>query len=252
MAKIDDEVKEAVERIDEEIKNLEEQKKLIQSLDFNGKVSEGEWHNICETYLRSSDCMSRLVQNIFPSATNIIHSANYVNFDLYGFACAIPTSRARGIEVNVDWFRDLKFAGEMMKEPEPEFFQNLRKYYAAVDAHASVMDLARLSVDRPDSFGKLKLLWIYMNRRKYLAEDRESFERDVKADKEKKKRYEKKYRLACENDLVVFRTKVLPELRAFSPNVRELNSEMVGENDIISEIENFSCVGCKETEKEDV
>ena len=102
------EIKKEVEKslaiLGEEISEKQEQIELIKSIDFSKPIDEETWHKICETPLRSSDILAVLVKNTFPLATNIVVHCNYVYFEISGFSIQIPTSRAMGINVSLDWY----------------------------------------------------------------------------------------------------------------------------------------------------
>lgn len=234
-------IKEAINNIDEEIRKLQKQKTLLLSVNQDEIVTEERWHSICETHLRCSDILTEFVKNIFPDAKAITTHANYVYFNLYGYECAIPTSRESGIRVDTRWFHKIKRACEQKREPDSKTDQKFKRYYAAVDANASVMELAKLSVDRPENFSKLKLLMVYIFRlRKMFEENREEFECRMKKNEEKERK-DKERRLNYQNEIALFRTKVLPALRTFSKDVKEMDESLIWtEKDVINEIENFN------------
>lgn len=100
-----EEAVEAINDLQEEIKEKQNQIELIKNINWSKPVDEKTWHAICETSLRTSDLLKILVTNTFPDAQNIIIHPNYVYFDLYGFECAIPTSRNEGIYINTNWYQ---------------------------------------------------------------------------------------------------------------------------------------------------
>ena len=81
----DNDIKEVIQEIDENISELILQKEILQNLDFSKPVDEEIWHKLCETPLRNSDLLGVLVKNIFPLAEDIKVHCNYVYFNLLGF-----------------------------------------------------------------------------------------------------------------------------------------------------------------------
>lgn len=109
-------VDKAIDELKEDIADLTARITLLESLNISQAVSEEEWHNLCETPLRSTAIMGALVQHIFPDATDIKVDCNYVNFNLFGFCVQIPTSRARGINVDTSWYVPLSAKGSLRFE----------------------------------------------------------------------------------------------------------------------------------------
>lgn len=85
------EIQEVLETLQSDITEKENQINLIKNIDWTKSVTEEGWHQICETLLRTSDSLCDLLKNTFPNATDIKLGMNYVNFNLYGFKCLLPT-----------------------------------------------------------------------------------------------------------------------------------------------------------------
>lgn len=128
--KIEKSINEALQELQEEIDEKQNQISLIKNIDWSKPVDEEVWHEICETPLRSSDLLGVLVKNIFPDAENINVYCNYVYFSLDGFECGLPTSRCNGVYIKTDWYK--KDNGE----PSSPYFANhsvMKKYFDAKD-----------------------------------------------------------------------------------------------------------------------
>ena len=166
-------VQDAIAEINENINELQEQLKLIQSFDFTKPVTEDVWHEICKTPLRSSDLLAILVKNIFPDAENILVQCNYVYFELMGFKVQIPTSLARGINVDTSWYE--KDNGEPSKIYLPDA-QTMKLYLEAVDQNANWYERAKIRCRFADSWSKPRLfLWWHLKHR-WIKIDREKWE----------------------------------------------------------------------------
>lgn len=170
-------VQEAIAEINENIDELQNQLKLIQSIDFTKPVTEDEWHAICETPLRSSDLLATLVKNIFPDAENILVHCNYVYFDLMGFKVQIPTSRARGINVDLSWYE--KDGGEPTRIYQ-EKTECVKHYLEAVDRKAGWYELAKIRCRFADSWSKPRLFLWWHFKHKWIKIDRPQWEKSIK------------------------------------------------------------------------
>ena len=87
-------VLEAISRIDEEIKDLQSQKELIEAFDFSKPVDEDTWHKICETPLRSSNLLTVLVKNIGRRNSSPLQ------------LCVFQSTRLQGSDSDFSLFRD--------------------------------------------------------------------------------------------------------------------------------------------------
>ena len=102
------EIQEVLETLQSDITEKENQINLIKTIDWTKSVTEKEWHQICETLLRTSDLLCNLLKNTFPNATDIQLGMNHVDFNLYGFKCKLPTSRYEEIRVDMSWNKNIK------------------------------------------------------------------------------------------------------------------------------------------------
>lgn len=178
---------EAIEDLKEEISEKQSYIELIESIDFTKPVDENTWHQICETPLRSSDLLAKLVKNTFPEAENIVVHCNYVYFELMGFKVQIPTSRRKGINVDTLWYyRDRGVPTEIYRTKAAE---SIKKYLEALDSGAGWYECARHRLRHTNKFTLFcawwfKYKWNKDNREeweKILKEDEENFEKRVQA-----------------------------------------------------------------------
>lgn len=219
------EIKKEVEKsltiLGEEISEKQEQIELIKSIDFSKPIDEETWHKICETPLRSSDILAVLVKNTFPLATNIVVHCNYVYFEISGFSIQIPTSRAMGINVSLDWYE------RNMRKPTAIYHNEstyiMKKYFEAVDRKAGWYELAKLRIRHR---GKLDLFikWWFKYRWKpvYRKQWEEVFAADEKNYEARVKLYyakQKLMRTKCEMLVNV----ILPIIDEFSTIHRAYN-----------------------------
>ena len=218
-------ISEAIDEINEEISKLKAQKTLIESIDIKGKINEDTWHEICETPLRHSGIMANFVANLFPNATNIIVHCNYVYFDLYGFKIQIPTSRQRGINVDLSWYASYK------NTEKPTMFISVAnkrklKYYEYCDKGYK-WDLKAQAICEND-YNKIALFITYLFKKmNYGKKDREIFEKEYRENKEKYEERLERYEIKKEDiheRVKLFKEKVLPEMDAFSTKHGDYNN----------------------------
>lgn len=210
-------ISEAIDEINEEISKLQSQKTLIENIEIKGKISEDIWHEICETPLRHSSVMANFVANLFPNATNIIVHCNYVYFDLYGFKIQIPTSRQRGINVDLSWYASYKNTGK------PTLYLSLSnqrrlKYYEYCDKGYKWNEKAKIICGGWNSRLVLFINYLF-EKTKYNEKDRIKFEKEYRENKEKYEERLERYEIKKEDiheRVKLFKEKVLPEIDAFS------------------------------------
>lgn len=173
----------ALGQLNEQISELQNQAKLIGSIDFSKPVDEDTWHKICETPLRNSNLLAVLVKNIFPLAENITVHCNYVYFDMLGFKVQIPTSRRRGINVDTSWYE------KDWGEPTLVYSEPIRKmieYFDAVDNKKGWYECARRRLIYGDHCSRWVLFVAWWFKYKWKDPKRKLFE-------ETKKQQEKSY-----------------------------------------------------------
>lgn len=167
-------VNEAIEEIKDDIETLKLQVQLLENLDLSKSVDEDTWHEICETPLRSSDILGILVKNIFPLAENIIVHCNYVYFDMLDFKVQIPTSRCRGINVDLSWYHNYS-------EPElyyPSALRELIKYFEAIDNNLGWYEEMKYRLSYGEHCKKYILFLVYIFKYKWKKVNRELVEKE--------------------------------------------------------------------------
>ena len=232
-------VGEAIQDLQEDIAEKQKQVELIKSIDWDKPVNEKIWHEICETPLRTSDLLGVLVKNIFPNAEDIVVCCNYVSFNLYGFKCALPTSRCNGAYIETGWYE--KDNGQPTL-PETIAQYHMRRYFQAKDNKENweVLFDERLSSYKSCRkwikfimwFGYYK--WKNVHREKWeevFVENQNKLERMIeKYNQERKEMHEKTKTMV---------KAVIPELRKFSMNVYKLKSSDWRTPQEIAKLEGF-------------
>ena len=222
------EIQKVLETLQSDITEKENQINLIKNIDWTKSVTEEEWHQICETLLRTSDSLCDLLKNTFPNATDIKLGMNYVNFNLYGFKCLLPTFIYEEILVDMSWNKNLK--KPTLENTMNQFEKNMREYFKSVDSHESwlkLFDLRFLQFKHYKKwikfilwFGKYK--WKNVHREKW-EEQFKNTENKLKTEletyKQKKKNIEEKRKLLHE--------KLLPKLYNFTNKVLDMNNQSV-------------------------
>lgn len=172
---IDRIISETIENLNREKYEIEDRIRLIASIDWTKPVTEDEWHELCETSIRGSELvLGALVKSIFPEATDIVRSPNYVNFSLHGYSVQIPTSRCRGINIATDWYRDISYQKEHRGPVHSTNMVDLRNYFDAKDNHLGwkAEAKARLWNGHSDFW----LFWHWFTKEKWRKIDRRWFE----------------------------------------------------------------------------
>lgn len=232
-------VEEAIKDLQEDIMEKQNQIELIKGIDWNKPLNEKIWHEICETPLRISDLLGVLVKNIFPNAEDISIGCNYVYFNLYGFKCALPTSRCNGTYIETGWYQ--KDNGQPTL-PESFSQYHMRKYFQAKDNKENweVLFDERLSNYKSCKkwikfimwFGHYK--WKKIDRAKWeevFAENQNKLDRMInKYNQERKEMYEKTKQMV---------EIVIPELKRFSMKVYKLKNSDWLTPQKIAELEGF-------------
>lgn len=171
---MDKNINEAIEEIKKDIETLKLQIQLLENLDLSKSVDEDTWHDICETPLRSSDILGVLVKNIFPLAENIIVHCNYVYFDMLGFKVQIPTSRCRGINVDLSWYHNY-FKPQLHY---PSALGHLIKYFEAVDNNLGWYEKMKYRVSYGEHCKKYILFLAYIFKYKWKKVNWELVEKE--------------------------------------------------------------------------
>lgn len=215
-------IQEVLETLQSDITEKENQINLIKNIDWTKSVTEKEWHQICETLLRTSDLLCNLLKNTFPNATDIKLEMNYVNFNLYGFRCQLPTSRYEEILVDMSWNKKLKEPTLENTIYSFEFESNMRKYFELLDSHGYWLELFDLRFPIFKHYKKWIKFILWFGKYKWKDVYREQWEEQFKKTEErvteKLNLYEKEKREIEEKNKILHE-KLLPELYQFTKNV---------------------------------
>lgn len=222
-------IQEAITELREDISEMNERIALLEKLDISKPVDEKKWHEICETPLRSSEEMCCIAKNIFPNATDLKTGPNAVYFNLYGIKCALPTSRAYGIEVLLDWWNPLPYTNLPLYVEDD--VKRKKEYFEMQDAGSK--DWKKMAVlkaypyIRPSHRTWYKaVLWFGKWRWKKI--DRKSWEDKYQHAIERHRgllelREERKAKVRAKADALF--DKVIPELKAWTGNVYPKRSD---------------------------
>lgn len=213
-------INEAIADLEEEKAEIEQRIALVKSIDWSKPVTEDEWHELCETSIRTSPLLAVLVKNIFPNAENINVGCNYVYFDLYGYKIQIPNSRCRGINIATsDWYNDIKYSKENRSPMHTPNTLDVMAYFDAVDNKRGWKEQAKHRLYRSSSMSDLELFIKWFGKYKWKKVDRAKWE-ERWADEERRYNdktvwYEEKEK-ENKDKLNFVLTVLMPELEKFS------------------------------------
>ena len=232
-------VEEAIKDLQEDITEKQNQIELIKNIDWNKPVNEETWHQICDTPLRTSDLLGVLVKNIFPEAENMNIGCNYISFDLYGFRCALPTSRCNGVYIETGWYQ--KDDGQPTL---PETFSQyyMRRYFQAKDNKENWEVLFNERLPSYKSCHKWIKFIMWFGHYKWKKIDRTKWEEVFVENQNKLDRMIEKYnqtRKEMHEKTKIMVEIVIPELKRFSMNVYKLKSSDWRTPQEIAELEGF-------------
>lgn len=208
-------IEHAIQHIDNEILELQNNKAFLESLDTSKVLTEDEWHTICDTDLRTSDILSIFIKNIFPDATDIQIGCNYVTFILCSIKCFLPTSAIRGIEIDKSWYKNLK-------KPEISDLESIE--YIKLKYYNEITDWNDKVRSMTCSYNKIinAILWITKYKWKQEEYKKEFEERDkalkIKYD-EAIEIYNKE--LNEQNKIInLIKEELLPKLQTFTSDIK--------------------------------
>ena len=232
-------VEEAIKDLQEDITEKQNQIELIKNIDWNKPVNEETWHQICDTPLRTSDLLGILVKNIFSEVENINVGCNYVSFDLYGFRCALPTSRRNGVYIETGWYQ--KDDGQPTL-PETISQYHMRRYFQAKDDKENWEVLFNERLSSYKSCRNWIKLIMWFGYYKWKNVHREIWEEAFVENQNKLDRMIEKYnqtRKEMHDKTKIMVEIVIPELKRFSMNVYKLRSSDWKTPQEIAELEGF-------------
>jgi hypothetical protein len=170
-------INEALNDLEEEKTEIERRIALVKSIDWTKPVTEDEWHELCETSIRTSPLLAVLVKNIFPNAENITIGCNYAYFELYGYKIQIPNSRCRGINIATsDWYNDIKYSREHRGDPHPPLTREVMAYFDAVDNKRGWKEQAKHRLYHASTMSDFELFIKWFGKYKWKKVDRAKWE----------------------------------------------------------------------------
>lgn len=213
-------IAEVLEDLEEEKREIEQRIALVNSIDWTKPVTEDEWHELCETSIRTSPLLAVLVKNIFPNAEEIKIGSNFVNFKLYGYSVQIPNSRCRGIYIATeDWYKDITYQREHRSDMHRGVMLNLKDYFDAVDNHLGWKKQAKARIAKRAYRNDLELFIKWFSYYRWKKVDRKKFEELWEKEEREYNEYTQKLeRIDRENKENLNRvlTVLVPELDKFS------------------------------------
>lgn len=232
-------VEEVIKDLQEDIAEKQNQIELIKNIDWNKPVNEETWHQICNTPLRTSDLLGVLVKNVFPEAENINIGCNYVYFDLYGFRCALPTSRCNGVYIETGWYQNDNGQPTL---PETTSQYHMRRYFQAKDNRENWEVLFDTRLSSYKSCRKWIKFIMWFGHYKWKDVHREMWEEVFEENQNKLNRMIEKYNQTRKE--MHEKTKrmieiVIPELKRFSMTVYKLRDSDWRTPQEIAELEGF-------------
>lgn len=181
---IDNEISNILDKLEEEKNLIENKIKLISNLNVSG-VDEKLWHELCETPFRESSLSLVVARELFPLGDNFKRCPNEVEFEMMGFNLSLPTSRSKGIIVDMRWYKPHCLEDFTVR---PRYVK-MRRYFELLDSgNYSWYDLAKCRCTRED-FNKVQLFLWWFFKAKWRKVDRqkwmEAFDEDDKYNQKK-------------------------------------------------------------------
>lgn len=218
------EIKDSIFELEQGIREKQELIEMLRNLNIEEKLSEEDWHTVCESPLRSSRILVKLLTNIFPEATDVRLGGNFVYFTLYGIKCGLPTSRHTGIMIDTGWYR-------VPRQPKltlPRYLSVLLEVYNGRKSHFDWYSLASIRAKLyKKELSKVGLFFAYFLKWKWEKINEEELFREVsKVEAEHQAAvdgYNNELRLRKEMVDNLF-DKVIPELSSFSSKFFRMNN----------------------------
>ena len=211
------EIERTTKEMKRQVRELEERIKFLETLEEDSVLDEDGWHVVCETPLRASQKLAVFVQNMFPKAENVTVSPNYVLFSLSGFSVRIPTSRARGIEIDLNWYE--RDEGKPRFSPDPAT-RRMMEYYALEDSGESRKKKAEILLGKPNGgLNPVSAALAFRSAKTSRSKWEEKYRKELEDHERRTREYEEKRRKMRERARILFE-EVLPTLGKFSEKVR--------------------------------
>lgn len=135
-----------------EIASMQEKIVLLENFDENAAVTPEQFQLLCNTPLRGTKLLEKIVQNTFPMATEIHTSLNYIHFTLYDVPCMLPTWVCKNAVVDMSWWKnDKRFNSDtkmhMAKELVEKVYPILQQYSGAVMQSVKNRNFCELDIE---------------------------------------------------------------------------------------------------------
>lgn len=223
-------IQDVLETLQSDITEKENQINLIKTIDWTKSVTEKEWHQICETLLRTSDLLCNLLKNTFPNATDIQLGMNHVDFNLYGFKCKLPTSRYEEIRVDMSWNKNIK--EPTLENTMNRFEKNMREYFKLLDSNGYWLELFDLRFPIFKHYKKWMKCILWFGNYKWKDDNRKEWNKQFKKTEKKVEEELKKYKkeiMQIEEKNKILHEKLLPELYQFTKKIydTDINKQLV-------------------------
>lgn len=225
---------ESIACIDEDILELQEQRKLVGSLNLAEPVSRESWRKLCLTPLRGTRVLVYILQRMFPDGKDFNQGANSITFSLYGWEFHIPTSQQPYATVNMEsylssemWLSHHSIESPSIPDSLDKNQRELYYYYDSLPGKAKWLiyrqALRACNLSEHIIYPIQWLLYrLYLKR--YLASKHEEFRKDVeykimlaKEDCRLNREFLKNHKASLDN---LF-NKAIPQIQKLYPEIRQ-------------------------------
>lgn len=166
---------------------LNDQIDMVANLEI-APVTEDEWHQLCETPVRYNDILLDIAKETFPLGEDFVRNANDVSFKMNGFRVSVPTSRTKGVTIDVFWYEE-KYLKDFISSNR---YSKMREYFELLDSgNYKWYELAKCR-NTMYNVSKFKLFLWWFFKAKWRKVDRDKWEKLFEEeDKKNKKGYKK-------------------------------------------------------------
>ena len=211
---VNKEINSAIIKVNDEINELQEKKRIMQSFDFSKPVNEKRWEEICSTPLRDSDILKIVIKNTFPGAEKIVVSSSCVFFDFDGYKIQIPTVGISRVEIDTSWYKNDVGAPKQIYTLKTRMMLD---YIAAQERNTGWYELAKIRA--PFQHSKAKLFYLWLFKLKWEKVDKKYWEEKekIELDEYRKKVFDYyEERKEIKKHIEKITVEVLPKLESFS------------------------------------
>lgn len=211
---VNKEINSAIIKVNDEINELQEKKKIMQLFDFSKPVNEKKWEELCSTPLRESDALKTVVKSTFSEAENIVVSTACVFFDLDGYKIQIPTVGMPRIEIDTSWYKNDTGTPKQIYTPKTRMMLD---YIAAQERNTGWYELAKIRAPFQHSKAKLFYLWLFKLKWEKIDKKYWKEKEETELDEYRKKVFNYcEERKEIKKHIEKITTEVLPKLEKFS------------------------------------